>query len=100
MPILIRHPAPDPALLFPPSLAPPQRRTSMRITAVPRRRSSVVYNPGSLLQSGGAGGLGPAYTPPQEAAEEGMDGAAPMDTDVNEMTPEEIESMIRKLQVG
>ncbi len=65
----------------------------MRIPAVPRRRSSLVYNPGSLLQ-------GSAYTPPQEAAEEAADGAAPMDTDVNEMTPEEIESMIRKLQVG
>ena len=69
----------------------------MRITTMPRRRSSVMYNAGSLSHAPGMGQ--DAYTPPQEAAEEGLDGAGPMETDVNEMSPEEIEQMIVKLQV-
>ncbi|GIL48763.1 hypothetical protein Vafri_5211 [Volvox africanus] len=98
---LRKHPGDRPTvmeLLHHPWIRTFQRRTSMRITSMPRRRSSVMYNPGSLSHA-------PAvsqepYTPPQEAAEEGVEGAGPMETDVNEMTPEEIEQMIVKLQVA
>ncbi|GIL69430.1 hypothetical protein Vretimale_13537 [Volvox reticuliferus] len=98
---LRKHPGDRPTvmeLLHHPWIRTFRRRTSMRITTMPRRRSSVMYNPGSLSHA-------PAvsqepYTPPQEAAEEGLDGAGPMETDVNEMTPEQIEQMIVKLQVA
>ncbi|KAG2489680.1 hypothetical protein HYH03_011789 [Edaphochlamys debaryana] len=99
---LRKHPGDRPTvmeLLHHPWVRTFQRRTSMRITAVPRRRSSVVYNPGSLAHPPGA--AHEAYTPPQEAAEEGYDaGPAPMETDMADMTPEDIERMITKLQVA
>ncbi|KAG2436193.1 hypothetical protein HXX76_006505 [Chlamydomonas incerta] len=101
---LRKHPGDRPTvmeLLHHPWVRTFQRRTSMRITAMPRRRSSIVYNPGSLAHAPGA--AHDTYTPPQEAAEEGTDGAVPMETDVgdmSEMTPEEIEHMITKLQVA
>ncbi|KXZ54424.1 hypothetical protein GPECTOR_5g78 [Gonium pectorale] len=98
---LRKHPGDRPTvmeLLHHPWVRTFQRRTSMRITAVPRRRSSVVYNPGSLSQYPHLEHS--PYTPPQEAAEEGTDAAAPMETDMADMTPEQIEAMIHKLQVA
>ncbi|PNH09977.1 Serine/threonine-protein kinase Aurora-3, partial [Tetrabaena socialis] len=125
---LRKHPGDRPTvmeLLHHPWIRTFQRRTSMRITTMPRRRSSVVFNPGSLTTAHGAGGGGAgmmerAYnTPPQEAAEGEAEEEqqaeeeeeeepildcgplpAPMETDVNEMTPEQIERMIMKLQVA
>jgi serine/threonine protein kinase len=76
---LRKHPGDRPTvmeLLHHPWVRTFQRRTSMRITAMPRRRSSIVYNPGSLVHAPGA--AHDTYTPPQEAAEEGTDGAVPM----------------------
>jgi hypothetical protein len=75
----------------------------MRIPAIPRRRSSVVYSPAGQLH-GTAGG---AYAGvPLEAAGEGPDsgvGPAPMDLGdgarQDNMTPSQIEHMINQLQV-
>ncbi len=113
---LRKHPGDRPTvmeMLHHPWIRTFQRRTSMRITAAPRRRSSITYNPHAgasgapvamlPLQPGPLMMQHAPYTPappPQEAADEG---AVPMDTEApvnyNEMTPEQIEGMIRKLQV-
>lgn len=67
----------------------------MRITAAPRRRSSVTYNAPSHASASIAPGLPATYPDFMEETPPVAD-----ESDVNEMTPEQIESMIRKLQVA
>ncbi|GLC41888.1 hypothetical protein PLESTF_000096600 [Pleodorina starrii] len=104
---LRKHPGDRPTvmeLLHHPWIRTFQRRTSMRITTTPRRRSSVTYNAGALGQaSGHMPQQQESYTPQQEAAAAEGGGGGSMETeaetDINEMTPEQIEQMIVKLQV-
>lgn len=67
----------------------------MRITAAPRRRSSITYNAPGQSSASIAPGLPATYPDFMEET-----AAVTDESDVNEMTPEQIESMIRKLQVA
>ncbi|MEW5298479.1 MAG: hypothetical protein WDW36_001597 [Sanguina aurantia] len=95
---LRKHPGDRPTvmeMLHHPWIRTYQRRTSMRITAAPRRRSSVTYNAPSHASASIAPGLPATYPDFMEETPSVAD-----ESDVNEMTPEQIESMIRKLQVA